>query len=86
MGKLNFFAGIDVLNVLLSQEYDQNAVPPLDLTMDLPDLPFWFGLTTSEKTQTLKIFKQMEMYSKAEEHAITVGSVVLDHETGNASD
>ena len=65
MSKPNFFAGIDALNCLLQTDFAE-PTKDIDLTLDLIELPFWFSLQSDEKTQTLKAYTQMELYSKDE--------------------
>lgn len=84
MRKPNFFAGINVLNILLQTEFAE-PTGDVDLTVDLIELPFWFSFKSDEKTQTLKAYTQMEIYSKDENMATEKGSLVLDRETGQAS-
>lgn len=84
MSKPNFFADLDVLNCLLGMQYDMKAEPAMDLTIDFQDLPFWFSLKSDRNSQTLTIYKQMELYSKDEKMAMFTASVVLDNTTGQA--
>ena len=70
MSTLNFFADLDVLNCLLGMQYDVKAKPAMDLTVDFQDLPFWFSLKSDRNSQTLTIYKQMELYSKDEKMAM----------------
>ena len=84
MAKLNFFADLDVLNCLLGMQYDKNAHPAMDLTVDMLDLPFWFSLKNEEKSRSLKLYTQMELYTKDESMALVKASVVLDDVSGNA--
>ncbi len=84
MGKMNFFADLDVLNCLLSMQYDMKAQPAMDLTVDVLELPFWFSLKNGETSRSLTIYTQMELYSKNEEMAVSKASVVLDDASGNA--
>ncbi len=82
MSKLNFFADLDVLNCLLGMQYDVKASPAMDLAVDFLDLPLWFSLKSDGKTRTLTVYKQMELYSKDENMAMFMASVVLDDTTG----
>ena len=84
MEKPNFFISLDILNPLLHMDYDINAQPKLDLTIDVPELPFWFSLKTGEKEQKLTLYVQMELYTKDETKSVVKGFVELDHESGNA--
>lgn len=84
MSKPNFFAGIDALNCLLQTDFAE-PTKDIDLTLDLIELPFWFSFQSDEKTQTLKAYTQMELYSKDESMATEKGSLVLDRASGQAS-
>ncbi len=84
MSKPNFFANLDVINCLLGMQYERTALPAMDLTMDVLELPFWFSLKNDEQSRTLKLYTQMELYTKKEEMAVSKGSVVLDDVSGNA--
>lgn len=83
MPKPNFFAGIDALNCLLQMDFDDPA-KDIDLTLDLIDLPFWLSLHSDEKTQTLKVYIQSELYSRDEKMATSCGSLVLDRASRRA--
>lgn len=83
MSKPNFFISIDAVNCLLSIEIPESP-KDIDLTYDLIELPFWFSFSSDEKTQTLKAYNQIEMYSKDERIATECGSVVMDRESGKA--
>ena len=84
MSKPNFFADVEALNLLLGMEFE-DGLPEIDLTLDLIDLPIWFGFHSDETTQTLKAYAQHELYNKDESMAIERGSLVLDRESGNAT-
>ena len=84
MSKPSFFAGIDALNCLLQTDFAE-PTKDIDLTLDLIELPFWFSFQSDEKTQTLKAYTQMELYSKDESMATEKGSLVLDRASGQAS-
>lgn len=84
MPKPNFFAGIDALNCLLHMDFEK-PTKDIDLTLDLVELPFWFSFQSDEKTQTLKVYTQMELYNKDENMASERGSMVLDRASGEAS-
>ena len=84
MSKPDFFANLDVVNCLLGMQYERTALPAMDLTMDVLELPFWFSLKNDEKSRTLKLYTQMELYTKKEEMAVSKGPVVLDDVSGNA--
>ena len=84
MNRPNFFADLDVLNCLLGMQYEATAQPAMDLTVDLPELPFWFCLKNEAKTRKLTLYTQMELYTKDENSAVEKGSVTLDDASGNA--
>ena len=84
MNKPNFFVDLDVLNCLLGMQYEPKANPVMDLTVDVLELPFWFSLKNGEKTRTLTLYTQMELYTKNEASSVEKGSVTLDDESGNA--
>ena len=82
MSKPNFFADQDVLNFLLGMQYDENAKPEMDLTVNFLDMPFWFSLKNEKQSRSLTVYKQTESYSKDEKLAVFAASVVLDDVSG----
>lgn len=84
MSKPNFFAGMDALNCLLQMDFE-NPTRDIDLTLDFIELPFWFSFQSDEKTQTLKVYAQMELYNKDENMASERGGMVLDRASGEAT-
>ena len=80
----NFFTDVDALKCLLQMDSDDPS-KDIDLTLDFIDLPIWFSFRSDEKTQTLKVFTQTELYVKDETLAMEQGSMVLDRASGQAS-
>ena len=79
----NFFCSWDVLNSLIRLNYDV-LEEYIDFTMDLIDEPYWFSFRSGEKTQSLKVYKQRDLYSRDEEKATEKGSLVIYKESGQA--
>lgn len=84
MSKPNFFAGVDALNCLLQTDFKEPA-KDIDLTLDLIELPIWFSFESDDKTQTVKAYTQMEMYTRDENMSYEKGSLVHERESGKVT-
>ncbi len=81
MAKPNFFLNREAVAALVETEF-RTSEADIDLTFDMTDAPFWFSYTSDEKTRTLRMFLQTDIYSRTDEPIEVRRQLVADKVTG----
>ena len=82
MSKPNFFLNREAVKTLLETEF-RTPEADVDLTFDMTDAPFWFSFTSDEKTRSLRMFQQTDIYSRNDEPIEAHEQLVADKTTGD---
>ena len=81
MARPNFFLNRETVEALLEAEF-RTTEADIDLTFDLTDAPVWVSYTSDEKTRTLRMFPQTDIYSRTDEPNEAMSQIVTDKATG----
>ncbi len=73
----NFFADSGAVNCILQMEYDFEP-KDVDFTLDIVDMPLWLAFHSSGTTNTIKIYKSLEVYNKDEDKAVPEATLEVD--------